>query len=706
LGLFTELKRRNVFRVGVAYIVGAWLLAQCADLVLDVIGAPDIVLRSLVALLGLGLVPAVIFAWVFEMTPEGVKRESEIDRSQSITGETGKKLNMATILLVIAAVSFVVFERYLPKGDSAETATPAIPASPATEVQEPAADRTPVDATPVNEKSIAVLPFANRSNQQDDLFFTDGIHDDLLTQLAKIHDLDVISRTSVMEYRDTRKNLKEIGAELNVATILEGGIQKVGNRVRINAQLIDVTTDKHLWAETFDRELTAENIFDIQSEIARKIVKAIAVELTPEEEMLLSEKPTENLVAYEAYLRAREIFYSANYSRSQETAALPWLEKAIELDPEYAEAQAMLANIYGQLFWRGSHTDQAFIEKYRATIDRALELNPNSPSALRASANFHYRVKNDYRTSLALVEQALENAPGDVDLWGDRGLSLRRLGRWEESIASFQKALEIDPANRFYHSIMVETMTADGRWQDIVDNTVPLADADPDDLDMQVTRAIAILNLTGDLKPIEQVFEKMNLTDSTDYITYSARVYYLQRQPDKALEVLNNAIWTSNKIDPVFQTNRDYELAGAYRLKGDLEKANFHYELVAGRLDEVMNSSLQVQTYGGMQVAWSLARLGRTEEALELATSLLRNNPYEKDAMLHGWLVYGVALVKGLAGDQEGALDDLALSLRTSSAFRITPWELYYDPDWDFLRDNPRFVELATPVAAIRTITP
>ena len=703
MGLFTELKRRNVFRVGVAYIVGAWLLAQVADLVLDVIGAPDIVLRSLAALLGLGLVPAVIFAWVFEMTPEGVKRESEIDRSQSITGETGKKLNMATIMLVIAAVSFVVFERYLPKGDSTEEVAPA---NLVTAVQPPAMDITPVDAAPANEKSIAVLPFANRSNQQDDLFFTDGIHDDLLTQLAKIHDLDVISRTSVMEYRDTRKNVKEIGAELNVATILEGGIQKVGNRVRINAQLIDVTTDKHLWAETFDRELTAENIFDIQSEIARKIVKAIAVELTPEEEQLLSEKPTDNLVAYEAYLRAREIFYSANYSRSQETAALPWLEKAIELDPEYAEAQAMLANIYGQLFWRGSHTDQAFIEKYRATIDRALELNPNSPSALRASANFHYRVKNDYRTSLALVEQALENAPGDVDLWGDRGLSLRRLGRWEESIASFQKALEIDPANRFYHSIMVETMTADGRWQDIVDNTVPLADADPDDLDMQVTRAIAILNLTGDLKPIEQVFEKMNLTDSTDYITYSARVYYLQRQPDKALEVLNNAIWTSNGIDPVFQTNRDYELAGVYRLKGDLEKANFHYEQVAGRLDEVMNSSLQVQTYGGMQVAWSLARLGRTEEALELATSLLRNNPYEKDAMLHGWLLYGLSLVKGLAGDQEGAIDDLAVSLQTASAFRITPWELHYDPDWDFMRDNPRFVELSSPPAAIRMVTP
>ena len=350
MGLFTELKRRNVFRVGVAYIVGAWLLAQCADLVLDVIGAPDIVLRSLVALLGLGLVPAVIFAWVFEMTPEGVKRESEIDRSQSITGQTGKKLNVATIMLVIAAVSFVVFERYLPKDDSAET---VVPANPAAAVQEPVADSNPAETTPATEKSIAVLPFANRSNQQDDLFFTDGIHDDLLTQLAKIHDLDVISRTSVMEYRDTRKNLKQIGAELNVATILEGGIQKVGNRVRINAQLIDVTTDKHLWAETFDRELTAENIFELQSEIARKIMQAIAVELTPEEELRLSEKPTNNLVAYEAYLKAREIYYNANYSRSREIAAVPLLEKAIKLDPEYAEALAMLADVLGLLYWRG-----------------------------------------------------------------------------------------------------------------------------------------------------------------------------------------------------------------------------------------------------------------------------------------------------------------------------------------------------------------
>jgi TolB-like protein len=488
--------------------VGAWLLAQAADLALDVIGAPEAAPQQA------------------QLTPAG---EQQIE----------------------------------------------IAAEPA------AADR----------KSIAVLPFANRSNQQDDLFFTDGIHDDLLTQLAKIHDLNVISRTSVMEYRDTKKNLREIGAELNVGTILEGGIQKVGNRVRINAQLIEASTDKHLWAETFDRELTAENIFDIQSEIARKIVQAVAGELTPEEDQLLSEIPTKNLAAYEAYLRAREVYFGANYSRSQEFAAQPWLEKAIALDPNYGEAYALLAGLYGQTYWRGIDTSEALLEQYRDTIDLALRLNPNSPSALRALANYHYRVENDYHLSLTLLDQALGKAPGNVDLYADRALSLRRLGRWQESIDSFHKALELDPGNRFYFSILIETMAAVRDWQGVLDLTPPLEDADPNDLDVQIQRGLAQLELTGDLEPLERVFKKMNPADSTSYLGNSA--------------------------------------------------------ILASR-----------------------------------------------------------AMIEGLAGNQEAAVDDLELALEATSGFPITVWDLYYDPNWDFMRDNTRFVELATPPTTIRTITP
>jgi TolB-like protein/Flp pilus assembly protein TadD len=706
MSLFKELKRRNVFRVGIAYVVGAWLLAQIADLVLDVIGAPDIVLRSLVALLALGLLPAVIVAWAFEMTPEGVKKESEIDRSESVTAHTAKKLDLVTIGLLIAAVAFVVVMRYLPDSESVPTIVAGTETSGQAEKDSsPGAGIEQQDpaAVSANEKSIAVLPFANRSNQNDDLFFTDGIHDDLLTQLAKIHDLTVISRTSVMEYRDTNKNLRQIGAELNVATILEGGIQKVGDRVRINAQLIEVATDKHLWAETFDRELTAENIFDIQSEIAREIVGAVAIELTPEEENLLAETPTQNLAAYEAYLRAREVIFGANYARSQEEDAQPWLEKAIALDPDYSQAYALLANIYGQLYWRGIDTSDALLEKLRFTIDKALSLNPRSPTALRARANYLYRIENSYQESLDLLEQALEEAPGDVDLHGDRALSLRRLGRWQDSVDSFAGALELDPSNRFYHSLMLETMANSFKWQDIIDNSVPLEDADPNDLDIQVTRAFAQFNLSGDLEPMEQVFARMYPVDSTNYVAWSARVHWLKRDPDAAIHVLNSPTW----LEAARSSNilfREYELANAYRLKGETDKARELYEYQASQAAQISSSALQVKVYGGINAAISLARLERFDEALALISKLVEEASLQKDAMLWGAILSGGAMVKGLAGDQEGAIDELEIALTTPSGFAITVWDLYYDPNWDFMRENSRFVGLATPEISIRTL--
>jgi tetratricopeptide (TPR) repeat protein len=214
------------------------------------------------------------------------------------------------------------------------------------------------------------------------------------------------------------------------------------------------------------------------------------------------------------------------------------------------------------------------------------------------------------------------------------------------------------------------------------------------------------MNLTGDLEPLERVFEKMNLLDSSHYITNSARVYWLQRDVDATIEVLNNPIWTQDTVFRAFQTNRDFTLANAYRLKGEMDKAETHYKRVIELRDKVMNSALQVQVYSGMVIAVSLARLGRFDEALELATKLVNENPYEHDAMLWGWLFANQAIVKGLAGDQEAAIDDLEIAMNTPAAFRVTVWDLHYDPNWDFMRDNPRFVELATPPTVIRTMTP
>jgi tetratricopeptide (TPR) repeat protein len=253
---------------------------------------------------------------------------------------------------------------------------------------------------------------------------------------------------------------------------------------------------------------------------------------------------------------------------------------------------------------------------------------------------------------------------------------------------------------------MIETMVAMGDWQDILDNTLPLEDANPDDLDIQIDRAIAEMNLTGDLEPLESVFGKMNLSDSSNYITTSAYVHWLQRDADATIEVLNNPIWNQASDDSVFLTFREYELANAYRLKGEMEKAELHFVRIIEMRDKIMNSALQIQVYGGMTIALSLARLGRLDEALELAAQLVRDIPAEKDAMLSGWLFSSQAMIKGLAGDQEAAIDDLEIALRIPTAFRITVWDLHYDPNWDFMRDNPRFVELATPPIAIRTMNP
>ncbi len=707
MSLFEELKRRNVIRVAVAYIVGSWLLVQGADLVLDLVGAEVWVLRAVASLLALGFIPAVIFAWAFEITADGIKREKEVDRSRSITSQTAKKLDIATMAFVVVAILLLALDRMLPgdgpgltvaeDGSHAEVATGRVTTG---EID---------SANPASqslEKSIAVLPFANRSNQNDDLFFTDGIHDDLLTQLAKVGDLTVISRTSVMEYRDTKKNLKEIGAELNVNTILEGGVQKVGDRVRITAQLIEVATDKHLWAESFDRELTAENIFELQSEIARSIVKAIAVELTPEEELLLSEIPTQVLAAYEAYLKAREVFYGANYARSQEMAALPWLEKAIALDPNYAQAHALLANIYGQNYWRGVDTSDVMLENYRRTLDRAMAANPGSPEALRAMANFHYRVENQYQKSLEVLNHALENAPGNVDLHGDKALSLRRLGRWDESIASFRRAIQLDPANLFYQSLLVETMRSKFDYQGVIDNTVALEDAHPEALDLQLTRAEAQFQLNGDLEPLERVLETLPPVASTGYLTRSTQVSWYRRDADRVIEILQNPIWKEADDSLDFDVARQYQLANAYRLKGAEAKAREAYQQIVDQKDLVMNSALQPQAYQGMNIAISMARLGRFDEALALADQLVQDIPYERDAMLWGTLLINQAMVMGLAGDQQAAIDQLTRAIKLPTAFTSTAWDLHFDPNWDFLRDNPQFAELATPDNLIQTKTP
>ena len=325
--LFNELKRRNVIRVGAAYLVAAWVLLQIGDVLIGILELPASIGKVLVLILALGFPLTLIFAWAFELTPEGLKAEADIDRSESVTSVTAKKLDVITIGLVVVALSVFLADRFL-------LSQP---------VHRPGAAGTTVIAVPL-EASVAVLPFANISQSAENEPFTIGIHDDLLTQISKIHSLKTISRTSVLQYRDTTKPFSQIAAELGVATILEGGVQRAGNTVRINVQLIGAQNNEQLWGERYERQLTAANIFVIQSEIVKAIADALDATLSPAEKERIDSVPTENLQALEYFFAGTQSLAQRNTSALEEAAVL--FEKAIELDPEFALAYVGIADSY------------------------------------------------------------------------------------------------------------------------------------------------------------------------------------------------------------------------------------------------------------------------------------------------------------------------------------------------------------------------
>ena len=284
--LFAELKRRNVIRMAGLYLVGAWLVVQVAGTVLPMFGAPEWLPRTIVVLLAIGFVPAVIFSWVFELTPQGLKREDDVAPEQSITPQTGRRMDRMIIVVLVLALGYFAFDKFVltPRREAAFVSS-AVPNE---------------SKSVINAKSIAVLPFENRSEEKANEFFADGVQDEILTYLAKIADLKVISRTSVMHYRSgMARNPREIGAELGVANVVEGSVQRSGNRLRVNAQLIDARNDAHLWAQTYDRDLS--DVFAIQSEIAKTIADQLQAELSPQEQSAIQRPPTTDIAALTLY---------------------------------------------------------------------------------------------------------------------------------------------------------------------------------------------------------------------------------------------------------------------------------------------------------------------------------------------------------------------------------------------------------------------
>ena len=439
MSFFEELKRRNVFRVAIAYIILSWLMAQVAELLLETFGSPDWVLKTLLALFLIGFPFAVFFAWAFEMTPEGIKKEKDVDRSQSITPKTGHKLDRTIIVVLVLALGYFAWDKF------AKTAPPEPEQS---QIVSESTGTVPVEAntTLPTDKSIAVLPFDNRSSQEEDEFFTTGIHDDLLTQLAQISSLRVISRTSVVQFKDTSKSIREIAELLGVATILEGGVQRAGNQVRINMQLIDAATDAHLWAQTYDRELTANNIFAIQSEIASAVTLAMRATLSPEEQSRMADVPTQNMEALEEYFKGRAEL-DQRLRPSIESARMRF-ERARKLDPGFAlalagEAQAIMFLSDGGT----SYGDTPQIETNalaRPLLETALQLAPNDPQILAVYGMLEGNEDN-LSAELEFYARSLALNPSSGEVLNWNRMALYGAGRMKEAIETNMRMIEVDP---------------------------------------------------------------------------------------------------------------------------------------------------------------------------------------------------------------------------------------------------------------------
>jgi TolB-like protein/Tfp pilus assembly protein PilF len=443
LSLFAELRRRNVIRMAGLYLVGAWLVVQVAETLLPIFDTPGWVLKSLVVLLAIGFVPALVFSWVYELTPDGIRREGEVSPGQSIAPTTAQRMDRLILVALALVVLVVATDRFWPR-TAAPLQSPSVDASaqPVAVAMEEAA------AAPVN--SIAVLPFVNMSTDPGQDYFSDGISEEILNALVKVRGLQVASRTSSFGFKGQEAlGVPAIAEKLSVRHVLEGSVRRVGSTLRITAQLIDAKTDRHLWSESFDRPLTAENVFAIQEEIATAIVAALEESLgVAEVGSVALTHSTANLGAYDLYLRARALFLG----RRDLAQAEQWLEQALEQDPDFAKAWELRAAVNSLMDEYQASTLGADELNRRSAqyAERALALDPQSSLALASLARIRGAISSvpggpvDYAAVIADFERAIVMDPHNVNAMNWLGLTHARLGDNQRSLEVFRKCLAVD----------------------------------------------------------------------------------------------------------------------------------------------------------------------------------------------------------------------------------------------------------------------
>ncbi len=552
MSFFTELKRRNVFRMGIAYVVVAWVLLQGIDFVLDVITAPDWVIQVFVLAAMVGLPVVLIFSWVFEITPDGIKLESEIDRSVSVTQSTGRKLDRTIITFLALAVVLLLGERFI----SREEVPPAVPAPTEVKGQIEANDQ----AADNSNRSVAVLPFVNMSSDPEQEYFSDGLSEELLNRLAQNDQLRVAARTSSFQFKGQNLDIGEIGRQLKVANVLEGSVRKSGNRLRITSQLIQVDNGYHLWSETYEREM--DDVFAIQDDIALAITQALEAELGASAASD-HQKPTENLEAYQLYLQAR--YFLANRGGDNLLRSVELFKQATTLDANFSEAWSGMAFTYGLL---PSYTQKiAATQASELGLEAAREsirIHPNNAEGYMALGRIQAHSNLDIRTARRNFEKAYQLAPNNVDIVNMYGDFLTLSGDFAEALRIENRAIELDPLAAVHYSDLAFLLLILNRNEDALEpaeTSRRLAPDSYDRLDPYITALIMLGQYELAIETIEMAVEKLN-ADPGYVSNWRAMLHWRQHDRENLRRILiDRQEPTENNRESAFMTMTAFYVA-------------------------------------------------------------------------------------------------------------------------------------------------
>jgi TolB-like protein/Flp pilus assembly protein TadD len=657
---FTELKRRNVYKVAAAYAVVAWLLIQLASILFPTFEAPAWVMKVFVAAVAAGFPLALVLAWAFELTPAGIKRTEDVPREQSIVGTTGRKLDFAIIGVLVLAVAVLLFDRLRPKPQRQESGG--------------------------LDRSIAVLPFDSLSEDKANAYFATGVQDEILTRLAKVRDLKVISRTSTQQYQSKPANVAEIAKQLGVAYLLEGSVQKAGDSVRVNVQLIKADTDAHLWAETYDSKLT--DIFAVQSDVARRIAASLEAKLTGREQQQIADVPTRNPQAYDAYLRGLALI--VRQSPEDVGKARAFFQQAVALDPGYAHAWAQLSIANSQLYFSDENTPEV-LENSRRAAETAVRLQPELSDAHSALALFYYFCLQDFDRALLELEQARQRSPNDANAIFYTGLVKRRQGKLDEAIELQKKATVLDPRNPDMWANLARSYRGKRDFRaarEMFDRAFAIS---PEEIEFIGSKAETFF-AEGDLDAAEKVLREQsgqsssgNLAgDNVNYLVY-------RRRFDQAVQLLAKRI-EENKGESRLRQADDMSWLGALELLAGRQREG------RARIEEARRELIALREQGGAgarlqnALLLSSADLGDRAEVDRLAAESLR--AAERDLWSGPSAQAVVAAAYAALGDADRAIPLLQHCLAVPYYRAITPALLRLDPAWDNIRGDRRFQEL------------